>query len=61
MILRDPFLTPTDEPNVLDTVDPAWGLGSADPDYPPRAAYRALLAEGAAELEAAAVATEATE
>lgn len=34
----DPFLEPVDEPNILDTVDPAWGLPAGHPDYPARVA-----------------------
>lgn len=46
---RDPFLdeSATEVPNVLDAVDPAWGLGSAHPDYPPRVAARRIRAAAA--------------
>lgn len=42
----DPFLkpAPASEPDVLDATDAAWGLGSAHPGYPPRAAARAARA-----------------
>ena len=41
VVLVDPFLDQSiDEPNVLDTVDPAWGLPAAHPDYPARVADR---------------------